>query len=717
MTDSFFGFDTSLPPEDEIRWRNHKRNSGALASGLEDLTLEDGNTAGLGDDGDFDELNDETFGDLGDIGKDFDFASNTEKIRDTIETEESQFVRRPMDQSNEGFYRQTPSGYVLHREEDAHQSVPPFADGREMGSERMSSLWQGRIATQDSLHQLHQERKLEPWQRNESQTWPGDLTYNPQLQQQHSIPSGKVLSLAEVEAALLAGNNAPPAIFPPHVQQLDTIRLEQERLAAEAMERERKRRERHARMYALSKYNGLMTQQDKEHIHRIQVSQLVNDDPYADDFYFQVFNAIRNRSIPGGMPPTSGYGDQRDQRSGANQGGERRGRRMEQGIMRMQQQVQRMVNDARRKPKQTQVSLEGALGRITLHSVRNPRQVLQMSPKISESPQLKEATDAKQSSITSSLISNRKQTLRWVENIYSHLLKAEQLRRQQPQVLPGLEQEARIALQQWQEELNSSISSMWTELRITEPLGTLHPHPFVQILSISKGKKLIPRVCHQLSPDQLLTLVTMLVANFDTLDVCRGYMLGPAKELNQLMQEEIEIFMNSVVPPVLRFVAEAPFRIVIGLMSLMLERNNILHVAKSKVGLAFLTMFLSRAEILKQGLPPPNDREISQWQDLYNYLFSSLHHHFISLFPPPSAGDDMYVWQFMAAIAVGASVEQQHVLVTEIREKVLENVSAATRDSGGVGGMSEKAALKIANVNLFLHALGLDASQVALPPS
>jgi len=56
-------------------------------------------------------------------------------------------------------------------------------------------------------------------------------------------------------------------------------------------------------------------------------------------------------------------------------------------------------------------------------------------------------------------------------------------------------------------------------------------------------------------------------------------------------------------------------------------------------------------------------------------------------------------------------VDQQHVLVTEVREQVLENVIAAQTTRLA----PEKAAQRIANVNLFLHALGLDASQVSVP--
>ncbi|CAJ0884687.1 17038_t:CDS:10, partial [Entrophospora sp. SA101] len=140
-------------------------------------------------------------------------------------------------------------------------------------------------------------------------------------------------------------------------------------------------------------------------------------------------------------------------------------------------------------------------------------------------------------------------------------------------------------------------------------------------------------------------------------------------------------------------------------------KNNLVVAGggATEVGLAFLTMFLSRAEILKQGggknqsLPIPDEHELLQWQDLYNRLFNLLQGHYVSLFPPFGYGiDDMYVWQFLAAMAVGASIEQQHVLVTE---RVIETISKANNRFA-----SDKTVHKIANVNLFLNALGLDAS-------
>ena len=54
---------------------------------------------------------------------------------------------------------------------------------------------------------------------------------------------------------------------------------------------------------------------------------------------------------------------------------------------------------------------------------------------------------------------------------------------------------------------------------------------------------------------------------------------------------------------------------------------------------------------------------------MYNYLFNSLQTQFSQLFPgKESTKDDVYIWQFLSAIAVGAtSPEHQKILVTEVR--------------------------------------------------
>lgn len=78
---------------------------------------------------------------------------------------------------------------------------------------------------------------------------------------------------------------------------------------------------------------------------------------------------------------------------------------------------------------------------------------------------------------------------------------------------------------------------------------------------------------------------------------------------------------------------------------------------------------------------------------------------------PDSDEIDQPVWQFLATIALHTSVEQQQILVTSLRERVLENVATATKNWVAD---EEQRRLRLANVNIFLHALGLDSSQISL---
>jgi len=115
---------------------------------------------------------------------------------------------------------------------------------------------------------------------------------------------------------------------------------------------------------------------------------------------------------------------------------------------------------------------------------------------------------------------------------------------------------------------------------------------------------------------------------------------------------------------------------------------------------------------------------------MFDHLFQLLHPNLLYLFPstrmaaalaslpansvPPNRHTealDQPVWQFLAALALHATNEQQQALVTALREMVLENVASANK--GWVADEDERRA-KLGNVNLFLHALGLDSSQISI---
>lgn len=437
-----------------------------------------------------------------------------------------------------------------------------------------------------------------------------------------------------------------------------------------------------------------MTQHDKDLVNRIQLAQLASGDPYADDFYYQVYSSLRQRA---GIPLQSSLPHNGVSNDNGKNGS--RGRREENMMQRMQQQLQRIVNDAKRRPKQTQVSLEGALGKITTLTVRNPRQVLQVphasnNSNASSEPTTPRAENKTEKPQQSSKSSDKRHILKTIEDMYSIVLELEQMRRQGPPQPRPDEDDETDRVEAFNEKYAAKVTKLWDALRLDDNNET----PFlISMLSVSKGKKLIPRIVRQLNHDQNLNLLTVFVSNFSKLQVCRHVIypgtavanVDEAKKQKFVQFEDVELFMNATAPPLLAFIAEAPLRIVIGLLQLILEKSDVLLVAQTKPGLAFLTMLLSRAEILKQGggslqgLSNPSMEEIGHWQELYSILFNTLKGRYLSIFPSmyylvslnPNtpliqlsfAVDDMYVWQFLAAMAVGASMDQQHDLVTEVR--------------------------------------------------
>lgn len=113
----------------------------------------------------------------------------------------------------------------------------------------------------------------------------------------------------------------------------------------------------------------------------------------------------------------------------------------------------------------------------------------------------------------------------------------------------------------------------------------------VSMLSINKGKKLLPRIMRHLSADQNLTLVTVILAHFGQLQVCHnviypGTTVANADEARKqkfVAYDEVELFMNMAAPPLLAFITEAPLQVVNGLLKVFMEKNDVKAVARTKV--------------------------------------------------------------------------------------------------------------------------------------
>ena len=442
------------------------------------------------------------------------------------------------------------------------------------------------------------------------------------------------------------------------------------------------------------KYNNLMSTWDKNFITKIQLQQMVTEDPYNEDFYYQVHSAIQARNNP--QQPLNSFARtylfQRGQRNG-------RFRKHDNPLQRMQQQVQQAIANAKEHPKKEQITLEGALGKISLGSGKRPRQALT----------LKKLDSGEEKGNKEPRISVRaydlRSLLKLIETIYATLLEIESLERSRPQPTPeGQPPADESIMEEWQGKLTVQVDKLWDELQVvtaTDP-NSNEVHPFIAILSHDKGKKLVPRIFRHISQKQHLTILTRVIAHIDTLDVVKGGAYVDGQDLKPKMKESIDLFSQTVLPPLVHLISESSFDVVIGLLDILLNSSNAVLVGSTKIGLAFLTVLISRAELISQQDEVAAE-ELENWQTTFNNLFLKLQGHLSGIFPPRNV-DDSYVWHFLASLALAAKLEHQRVIVDEVRERIFGTMAEAKALPIELG------AQKISNLNLFLNVMGLNAT-------
>ena len=444
------------------------------------------------------------------------------------------------------------------------------------------------------------------------------------------------------------------------------------------LEEDAKRAKRNHKIFLLSKGNGLMTPQDKNFITRIQLQQLVTatsggadsspEAALAEDFYYQVYSQIRGAPRQHPTQPLGHFAQTYLLQTGGRMGGGNR-RNMINGdnhMQRMQQQVQRAVEAAKLKPKNKQLIIEGSLGKISFSNAKTPKPLLNI--KRAESTEPRPASSRRIHDVVSA--SDRKSVLRNAEVVYSDLMQMEDHERQMPPPPMEDDLDAAQAHIEWRQETQRLNAKLWQDLKVLEPIvpGSTVAHPFIAFLSFSKGKKAVPRIFRQIDQEQRVTILTMIVVHLDQLDVIRGAQTAPGESMPpQAVREEIELFSHAVMPSLLGYVSEAPINIMIGLLGLIIDHTNILVISRTKIGLGILTMLLSREELVKEP-GGANHLDWQEWTTLYNRLFDTLEPVLGGVFPGTvNAGEDMYVWQFLAAVGIGASPEQQQRLVIAVK--------------------------------------------------
>ncbi|KAJ8610934.1 hypothetical protein MRB53_038238 [Persea americana] len=491
------------------------------------------------------------------------------------------------------------------------------------------------------------------------------------------------------------------------------------------LEGEANRAKRHHKMMLLTRFDGLMTPQDKNFITRIQLQSLLTatggleeqgpEAALAEDFYYQVYLQIRGPPRQYPHQPLNHFAQTYLHQTAGRAANRRYPRGGDNLVRRMEQQVQRAVEAARLKPKNKQLIVEGSLGKISFSNAKTPKPLLNI--KRTDGEIRPSGSKAKAGNV----LADRRTVLSDLETIYGTLMAMEDLERQAPP--PPREGGSADEIEshmRWRARIQECSEALWSQLKVLEPImpkyvivasrklsadlcSSQTRHPFISILAHAKGKKLIPRVFRQLDEQQRLTTLTMIVVHLDVLDVTRSaYLHAGEVSLPKDLNDSIELFDLAVMPSLFMFVDDSALGLIIGLLSLIVDRVNVPAIVRTKIGVKFLTIFISRAEVIKSAGHTSED-EWSQWTETYDRLFDNVEPQLPFLFPNPiNAGEDVHVWQFLASMGSAANPEQQQRLVIGVKDRVMDTVSAAKNLP------EEISRSRLADVNLFMKAIGLD---------
>ncbi|CAK9786062.1 hypothetical protein CC85DRAFT_314251 [Cutaneotrichosporon oleaginosum] len=723
-----------------------------------------------------DELNDETFGDFDDIAADFNFSAAPAPSKPRVASTKSHFgpkaVADPFAMTEDDFYssssRPAPKKAQKAKKKEPEPAWARASPANAWGAQRppqhipsIDEIEAGMAAARVSDKRASQpkqvfsleeiERQLvsapQPQtaavpvpghQRNVSQhqqmpmgtppahpTPPPQGNYNPQAVLDSMFP--------DMRQAQQGHAPPPPGMGPSPVPTMPSALRDKtpEQLAAiEARIA--------AKIESMSKFNNLMGNSDKDFITRIQLSQLATSDPYTSDFYAQVFSALKRQQGPEG--PKGPNIVQAAPGMGFGVGGpaNRFGKMGNASMQRLATQVRKLVaSSSKRQANMSNDALQGALGRVPARrgAQATPRPVLNVGN--SKADRHRPMQQLNTSSETRPALT-RKQVMFALEELYDQALDIEQLRRDAPPPTDVPRVEA------WSQACNAKVEEMWRTLMVMEPLGVSTPHPFISLLNPLKGQRLFPRLLRHLPSNESLTLLTLLVATYPQLDVVArappppvadASLLTKADRLDRARREaETDSFLQYVVPGVDTLINQCGLGLISGLLGICSQRMDIGQVAATRPGVALFTALLSRAQSLLRAPPEhsPTAEEVDHWNKTFAYFLFHMVPHLNGVFPSSVAqkaafGPGAYLldpasqlegvelerreaeaWGFAAALAVNAPEDRQTELVGALRDKILHAVQAA-RDPHTNRARAE---LKLRNVNMFLHGLGLDASMI-----
>lgn len=483
-----------------------------------------------------------------------------------------------------------------------------------------------------------------------------------------------------------------------------------------------------------------MNKFERNLIMKIHTTQLTTETPLMDDFYYQALTKKKATASEGSgnllyFPLPSVADRQKELR--------RRERRRKQREREREKDKDSRDKDLRDKDSRDKdkdkentlnsstdglesgISVELVLGKVCNSSSRKPRQQLQIPSNFTTE------------TIGSESISLHDQVMKGIEAVYCAILEVEDfyLRQEEIERSNGL-----ISIGDKSEELTELIFKankvFYRELRLSDvsdcnknaddnnlnnisipTASTLNApnHFFIHFLTIPKGRASLFRVLKLMDDQGKLRFLSILVEHFDFLEVVR-----PETSL-----EVIDSFIGQVLSPLVAFVGEAEWRPVLAGLQGLFDKRSFVWIALTKAGMVLLCILLSRLEILKAivgtsveytgtNTTTGDSVMLDEAAALTEKMFEALEGHLLEFFTTPNvnvntnanananehSSRDFYAWQCLALLAMNVESDQKRAMILELRDKILMVV-----ESG-----DERA---IKNLNVFLNALGLDASQLS----
>lgn len=239
-----------------------------------------------------------------------------------------------------------------------------------------------------------------------------------------------------------------------------------------------------------------------------------------------------------------------------------------------------------------------------------------------------------------------------------------------------------------------------------------NPDHLARLLSHGKGRVLVGRVLCLLGPKRPAVGRLFFAALVECLS-----RLPFVREASDAPDPAADHFITVVLAPAVPCLAAATWMDVFVLADRMLDPLDSLFdwVAKTKAGLVFTCIVMSRAELLKNSSIGSDEDDARRWTECYvNAMYTRLADHLLDFFAfQPSGGEatstpslstditshSYYIWQFMALLALNVDDERKRLIVMDLRERILSIIE-------------EGDATEIRHLNVFLNALGLDAEQL-----